>query len=85
MFLAFDAWGKVPSGLMQGNIYWTGSVYECQHYLRSFNNTVIEQPFKTHTCTIGNGLSNRIRPIYGACVPRSCNASDLVDFINQRM
>ncbi|CAF3405306.1 unnamed protein product [Rotaria socialis] len=81
----FDAWGKIPSGLMQGNMYWIGSVYECRHYLRGLNNSVIAQPFKTRTCTIGNGITNTIRPIYGICVPRSCNASDIIDFINQRV
>ncbi|CAF1044534.1 unnamed protein product [Rotaria sp. Silwood1] len=79
----FDAWGKLPSGLMQGNIFWIGSVYECQHYLRGLNDSIIKQPFKTRTCTIGNGLSNIIRPVYGICVPQSCNASDIVEFINQ--
>lgn len=84
IILAFDAWGKVPSGLMQGNIYWIGSPYECQHHLRGLNNSVVTQPFKTRTCTVSNGLLNTIRPVYGLCVPESCNASDLVEFINQR-
>ncbi|CAF1048354.1 unnamed protein product [Adineta steineri] len=80
-----DAWGKLPSGLMHGNIYWIGSVYECQHHLRGFNNSIVEQPFKTRTCTIGNGLSNTIRPIYGICVPQSCNTDDIVNYINKRV
>ena len=70
---------------MHGNIYWIGSVYECRHHLRGFNNSIVEQPFKTRTCTIGNGLTNTIRPVYGICVPQSCNANDIVEFINQRM
>ncbi|UJR26862.1 hypothetical protein I4U23_008173 [Adineta vaga] len=81
----FDAWGKLPSGLMHGNIYWIGSVYECQHHLRGFNNTVIAQPFKTRTCTIGNGISTTIRPVYGICVPQSCNTNDIVNFVNARI
>ena len=81
---ALDAWGKLPSGLLQGNLFWMGSVYECQHHLRGLNDSVIEQPFLTRTCTIGNGLSNKIRPVYGLCMPQSCNASDIVDFINRR-
>jgi hypothetical protein len=64
---------------MQGNIYWIGSIYECKHHLRSLNNFVIEQPFKTRTCIIG------IRPVYGICVPQSCNANDILNYINQRM
>ncbi|CAF0782101.1 unnamed protein product [Adineta ricciae] len=80
-----DAWGKLPSGLMHGNIFWIGSVYECQHHLRGFNNTIIAQPFKTHTCTIGNGISTTIRPVYGICIPQSCNVNDIVDFVNRRI
>jgi len=82
---ALDSWGKFPSGIMQGNIYWVGSVYECEHHLRGLNNTVIEQPFPTRTCVIGNGYSNKVLPVYGICVPQSCNANDLVNYINQRI
>ncbi|UJR22251.1 hypothetical protein I4U23_025312 [Adineta vaga] len=79
-----DAWGKVPSGIMQGNIYWIGSVYECAHHLRGLNNSIVEQPFQTRTCLIGNSFMSKIRSTYGICVPQSCNASDLVNYINTR-
>jgi hypothetical protein len=82
---ALDAWGKFPSGLMQGNIYWVGSVYECGHHLRGLNNSVVEQPFRTRTCVISNGISISARPVYGICVPQSCNANDVVNYINRRM
>ncbi len=70
---------------MQGNIYWVGSIYECQHHLRGLNNSVLEQPFKTRACVIGNSYSNTVRPVYGICVPQSCNANDILKYINQRM
>ena len=79
-----DAWGKIPSGVMRGNLFWLGSVDECQHHLRGFNNSIVEQPFFTRTCVIGNGYSNRIRPVYGICVPQSCTAEDIVHYVNQR-
>ncbi|CAF0748592.1 unnamed protein product [Adineta ricciae] len=79
-----DAWGKFPSGVMQGNVYWTGSVQECAHLLRGLNDSVVEQPFRTRTCVIGNGHSYNIRPVYGICVPKSCSANDLVVYINRR-
>lgn len=82
--LALDAWGKLPSGLMQGNIYWVGSVSECEHRLRSFNDSVIEQPFPTRSCMIGNGMSSTVRPVYGVCVPKSCSANDIVEYVNRR-
>ena len=79
-----DSWGKVPSGVLQGNLFWLGSVYECQHHLRGWNQTVVEQPIQTHTCTIGNGISlNSIQPIYGLCVPQTCNASDISDYLRR--
>lgn len=80
-----DAWGKLPSGVLQGNTYWIGSPFECAHRLRGLNDSVVEQPFQTRTCTIGNGYSSGLRPVYGMCVPQSCSASELVDYINARM
>lgn len=68
---------------MQGNFYWLGSVYECEHHLRGFNNTVVEQPFRTRTCAINNVHYYNARLIYGICVPQSCNEYELVDYINQ--
>lgn len=82
-FLALDAWGKIPSGIMQGNIFWIGSPYECEHHLRGLNNTVIEQPFRTRTCVIRNDYPSRIEPVYGMCVPQSCNATDIFNHINR--
>ena len=70
---------------MLGNIYWIGSVYECKHHIRGLNNSVVEQPFWTRTCVIDNGYSRAIRPVYGICVPESCNANDVLYYINHRM
>ena len=70
---------------MQGNIYWIGSVDECAHHLRGLNNSVVQQPFLTRTCVIGNGHSKTLHPVYGICVPKSCNANDIFNYINQSM
>ncbi len=70
---------------MQGNIYWIGSVYECSHHLRGLNNSVIEQPFRTRTCVVHNDYLRMTGPIYGMCVPKSCNANDIVNYINTRI
>ncbi|CAF3708092.1 unnamed protein product [Rotaria sordida] len=80
-----DAWGKFPSGIMQGNIYWIGSVSECEHHLRGLNNSVVEQPFRTRTCIINNDYIINFRPVYGICVPQSCDANDIVHMINRRI
>jgi hypothetical protein len=70
---------------MQGNIYWIGSPSECEHHLRGLNNSVVEQPFRTRTCVIRNDDIHTIRPIYGLCVPQSCNATEVINYINQRI
>ena len=85
LFSAMDAWGKLSSGVMQGNVYWIGSVQECAHHLRGLNNSVVEQPFQTRTCVISSGYPYTIRPVYGICAPKSCSANDLVIYINRRM
>lgn len=68
---------------MLGNIYWIGSVYECKHRLHGLNNTVVEQPFRTRTCVIGDKNRNFNQPVYGVCVPKSCNATDVFNYINR--
>ncbi len=48
-----DAWGKpLPSGLLRGNVYWTGNYDECvgQMYLPD-NKSFVPQPFETQHCT----------------------------------
>ena len=51
-----------PSGVMQGNIYWAWfSSTNVDIILRGLNNSIVEQPFRTRTCVIGNGYSDTIR------------------------
>lgn len=48
-----DAWGKpLPSGILKGNLYWTGNYDEClqQLYLPE-NKSFVQQPFDTQYCT----------------------------------
>jgi hypothetical protein len=48
----FDSWGKpLPSGVLKGNIYWTGSYDECiQPMYLPNNKTFVKQPFDTQYC-----------------------------------
>lgn len=49
----FDAWGKpLPSGLLNGNIFWTGNYDECINPLYQENNrSFVRQPVDTQYCT----------------------------------
>ena len=49
----FDAWGKpLPSGLLNGNIFWTGNYDECVNPLyQEKNRSFVRQPVDTQYCT----------------------------------
>ena len=48
----FDSWGKpLPSGLLTGNIFWTGNYDECVKPLYQYSNkSFLKQPFDTQYC-----------------------------------
>jgi hypothetical protein len=48
----FDAWGKpLPSGLLNGNIFWIGNYDECTNRLYQENNrSFVRQPVDTQYC-----------------------------------
>lgn len=47
-----DSWGKaLPSGLLKGNVFWTGNYDECIEELYLPNNkTYLSQPFHNQYC-----------------------------------
>ena len=47
-----DSWGKpLPSGLLKGNILWTGNYDECMNPLyQSENKSFVKQPMNTQYC-----------------------------------
>jgi hypothetical protein len=51
-----DAWGKpLPSGLLKGNLFWTGNYDECVEQLYLPNNkSFLPQLFDTQHCTYKN-------------------------------
>jgi hypothetical protein len=50
----FDAWGKpLPSGLLNGNIFWIGNYDECVNPLYQENNrSFVRQPIDTQYCML---------------------------------
>jgi hypothetical protein len=48
-----DAWGKpLPSGILKGNVYWTGNYDECvQQLYQPGKKSFVQQPFDTQHCT----------------------------------
>lgn len=52
----FDAWGKpLPSGLLNGNIFWLGSYEECVNPLyQQSNRSFLQQPIETQYCKLNS-------------------------------
>ncbi|CAF1625753.1 unnamed protein product [Rotaria magnacalcarata] len=76
----FDSWGKpLPSGLLKGNILWTGNYDECLDPLYQVpNKTFVHQPFDGQYCalslsgTTSEGATSSGLTL-GICVPESCD------------
>ncbi|CAF3191128.1 unnamed protein product [Rotaria socialis] len=83
-----DAWGKpLPSGLLKGNIYWTGNYDECvQNFYLPQNKSFLQQPMDTQHCTLLPESSpasqmSKAGIILGMCVPSSCSRSGVVKIL----
>ncbi|CAF1089611.1 unnamed protein product [Adineta steineri] len=77
-----DAWGKpLPSGLLRGNVFWTGNYDECvQPMYLVDNKSFVAQPFDTQHCTLFpiSSTTTDLLEIFngitlGMCVPSSCD------------
>lgn len=73
----------MTSGILEGNLFWIGSTYECNHPLALVNRTLVDSPYPMHSCVINYEYATGIRPIYGICLPKSCHADELLQYINQ--
>ncbi len=86
----FDAYGKPPSGIFNGNLAWLGEFGECR------NITAMKGNFTGKYCLISTPLSSTsvFRPNitslslkYGTCIPNKCSQQDIYGiimyFINQ--
>ncbi|CAF1056631.1 unnamed protein product [Rotaria sordida] len=86
----FDAWGKpLPSGLLNGNMYWIGNYDECINPLYQINNkSFVRQPIDTQYCAL---QSSPINPqfvmgfslVLGLCLPASCTRQSIVTLIRE--
>ncbi|CAF0975213.1 unnamed protein product [Rotaria sordida] len=81
----FDSWGKpLPSGVLKGNMLWTGNYDECLDSLyQPANKTFLSQPFVGQYCTlspsetISQGMISSGLTL-GICVPSSCDRQSIV-------
>lgn len=84
-FRVLDSFGKIPSGLMNGNIAWLGEFSECKNISANEGNWtgkygILSKPLKTYDpqdSIQNSGLK------YGICVPNKCSQNDISQIIDQ--
>ncbi|KAL9695310.1 hypothetical protein quinque_014595 [Culex quinquefasciatus] len=78
----YDSWGKIPSGLLQGNFFTPGSFEQCRRF--GIQNSA--GLFQGQHCTVQLGITagSPMIPLWlGICVPDSCEAPFVRNLTNQ--
>lgn len=83
--IVIDSFGKLPSGVLNGDITWLGEFNECRNktlqtvYNFTGNYALLSKPLDPmQIFRPESGLSIR----YGLCAPIECSANDLATIIN---
>ena len=79
-----DAFGKPPSGILEGNFVWIGDYREC------INVTNSQYNWTSKFCSITKSDNNGLIDVsdyttflkYGICVPSECSRDDIVSILN---
>ncbi|XP_071955988.1 nose resistant to fluoxetine protein 6-like [Antedon mediterranea] len=81
--MMIDSYGKLPPGLLQGDIqYWFGLYDECLNQSRKIDNE--QDNFKAEYCIAGLYSGTTKLPSIGICVPDSCSDSDLMEILGSK-
>lgn len=80
-----DSFGKIPSGLFNGNMAWLGEYSECRNVSDNQGNwtgkyALLSKPlinYDPQNAIKNSGLK------YGLCVPKKCSQRDIFELINQ--
>ncbi|XP_033118071.1 nose resistant to fluoxetine protein 6-like [Anneissia japonica] len=80
--MMLDSFGKLPPGILQGNILWLGLYDQCLKQSREVNDH--QANFTAQYCVVSLIKDNNPQPILnvGVCVPDSCNSADLMELLN---
>ncbi|XP_071955725.1 nose resistant to fluoxetine protein 6-like [Antedon mediterranea] len=81
--MMIDSYGKLPPGLLQGDIqYWFGLYDECLNQSRKVDDG--KDNFKAEYCIAGLYSGKTKLPSIGICVPDSCSNSDLMEILGPK-
>lgn len=93
-FQVLDTWGKIPSGLLHGNIQNPGHFTECvelrhddiqgQHCMTTVIATSNGSNSQSYWTNGGSIIrDNDLTPTFGVCVPASCSPAKVVAYSNK--
>ncbi|XP_035698599.1 nose resistant to fluoxetine protein 6-like [Branchiostoma floridae] len=75
-----DAGGKPPSGILGGNLAWTGSYYQCVNITRKgFNITFDGKFYMTTLVPVQQTTQGGGELTVAVCVPSSCSQQDVIE------
>ncbi|XP_071955721.1 nose resistant to fluoxetine protein 6-like [Antedon mediterranea] len=81
--MMIDSYGKLPPGLLQGDIqFWFGLYDECLNQSRKIDDG--QDNFKAEYCIAGLYSGKTKLPSIGICVPDSCSNSDLMEILGPK-
>ncbi|XP_033118039.1 nose resistant to fluoxetine protein 6-like [Anneissia japonica] len=80
--MMLDSYGKLPPGILQGNILWLGLYDQCLKQSREVDDN--QANFTAQYCLASIIKDNNLQPILnvGVCVPDSCNNDELMEYLN---
>ncbi|XP_033118038.1 nose resistant to fluoxetine protein 6-like [Anneissia japonica] len=80
--MMLDSYGKLPPGILQGNILWLGLYDQCLKQSREVDDH--QSHFTAQYCLASITKDKNPQPILnvGVCVPDSCNSAELMEYLN---
>ncbi|XP_033118103.1 nose resistant to fluoxetine protein 6-like [Anneissia japonica] len=80
--MMLDSYGKLPPGILQGNILWLGLYDQCLNQSREIDDH--QAQFAAQYCLASITKDKNPQPILnvGVCVPDSCNSAELMEYLN---
>lgn len=89
IFQVIDSWGKIPSGLMRGNLFAVGNYEECVNFstkLQTFGQLEGQYcrahiPLNSNDREMADTVKLMSEFISGICVPKRCTSKDLQNLL----
>jgi hypothetical protein len=81
-----DAMAKIPTGLLDGKLAWTGAYDMCEShhvdYLYNYSNVAENRSYDGRYCRLDIEFKPGVPPLqFGVCVPNTCSSKEVIQYI----